>query len=230
MKSIIFRIYNQISDFMGLRRRIKAWYGLRYWKICKAKEGILSNSHYEYFYTTHFGLDKEFYNGKKILDLGCGPRGSLEWADMASERIGLDPLADAYSKLGTNYHKMKYVAAPAEQIPFPDEYFDVVSSFNSLDHVDNLDKTLNEIIRVIAPGGLFLLLTDLNHDPSFTEPIVFSWDITKKFLPHLKVVQEKHYERSPVGIYKSILAGIPYDYTNKLRRYGVLSAKFIKIV
>lgn len=147
---------------------------------------------------------------------------------MAAERIGLDPLADAYCELGTNKHKMRYVNAPSERIPFPDEYFDVVSSFNSLDQVDNLDQTISEIIRVLTPGGLFLLLTELNHSPTPTEPMVFSWDIVKKFLPSLKLTEEKHYEKSKGGMYESILAGIPYNHANKLRRYGILSAKFIK--
>lgn len=103
-------------------------------------------------------------------------------------------------------------------------------SFNSLDHVDNLDQVVNEIIRVIAPGGLFLLLTELNHDPAPCEPIVFSWDIIEKFLPHLKVVEEKHYEKSASGMYESIRAGVPYNHANKLRRCGLLSASFIKTV
>jgi ubiquinone/menaquinone biosynthesis C-methylase UbiE len=40
----------------------------------------------------------------------------------------------------------------AGQIPFPDAYFDVVCSLNSLDHVDDFDKVAAEIIRVLAPG------------------------------------------------------------------------------
>ena len=39
----------------------------------------------------YFNLDKSFYKNKRILDVGCGPRGSLEWDDMALERVGLDP-------------------------------------------------------------------------------------------------------------------------------------------
>jgi len=54
------------------------------------------------------------------LDIGCGPRGSLEWADMTKERYGLDPLANEYLKLGADKHKMKYVASGAEKIPFED--------------------------------------------------------------------------------------------------------------
>ncbi len=65
------------------------------------------------------------------------PDGSLEWAVMATERIRLDPLAKDCFKLGAHQEKMKYVAAPTKAMPFEDNYFDIISSFNSLDHVDN---------------------------------------------------------------------------------------------
>lgn len=222
-------LHRMLAFIHGLRN-VKGWHELHYWKTVKAKERVLSNSHYVYFYTTHFGLDEAFYNGKKVLDIGCGPRGSLEWADMAAERVGLDAIADAYRRLGTANHKMRYVNAPSEQIPFPDKYFDVVCSFNSLDHVDNLDQSISEIIRVLAPGGLFLLLTELNHDPTATEPQVFSWDIVEKFSSEFKLVKEKQYEKSGSGMYDSVLAGVPYNHASKLLRKGILSAKFIKAV
>jgi len=148
---------------------------------------------------------------------------------MAFCRIGLDPLVDSYRKIGIDKHNMQYMKGKAEKIPFPDEYFDIVSSFNSLDHVDNLDKTINEIIRVLKKGGYFLLLTDVDHDPTICEPISFSWDIVKRFLPRLKLVSEKHYEKFANGMYKSILDDIFYDHSNKVQRYGILSAKFKKL-
>ena len=56
--------------------RWKEFNELNYWKQRKKAEGILSNSHYKHFYTTHFGLEDSYYNNKIILDIGCGPRGS----------------------------------------------------------------------------------------------------------------------------------------------------------
>ena len=88
------------------------------------------------------------------MDIGCGPRGSLEWAEMATVRVGLDPLAESYRELGTEEHRMQYVASGSENVPFPDGTFDIVTSFNSLDHVHNLNKTIREIKRVLKPGGL----------------------------------------------------------------------------
>ena len=228
----ILRIYNRaltvlLSPFLE-PSKIKGRYELKFWRILKLRRGFWAH-HYEYFYTTHFNFEKIYFNNKNILDIGCGPMGSLEWADMACERIGLDPLADSYKEFGIGDQRMRYISGVVEHMPFPDNHFDVVSSFNSLDHVDNLEKAIKEIVRVVATGGYFLLLTDLNHEPTKCEPISFSWDIVRAFRPYFYLVQEKHYEKSAHGIYESILAEIPYKHTDKTCRHGIVSAKFIKI-
>jgi ubiquinone/menaquinone biosynthesis C-methylase UbiE len=102
-----------------------------------------------------YGINREDYRGKRVLDIGCGPLGSLEWADMTAQRVGLDPLVPRYLKMGSSKHKMEYVASGSENIPFPDGYFDFVTSLNSLDHVDNLDLTIHEIKRVVKKVVFF---------------------------------------------------------------------------
>ncbi len=205
---------------------------LAFWESRVLLQGVLSNDHFEYFYTAHFGLAREFYKNKKILDIGCGPRGSLEWASEAGVRVGLDPLADAYRNLGTERHAMEYVACGAERIPFPDNFFEVVCSLNSLDHVDDLSRVIPEILRVIAPEGEFLLLTDIHRQPTTLEPSAFSWEIVKKFLPELQIVEERHFEYSVWSdenfgdIYQSLHRGILFDHANPTERYGILSARF----
>lgn len=197
---------------------------LAYWNCRSAAEGLLANDHYEYFYTTHFGLAREDYCGKRILDIGCGPRGSLEWADMAEERVGLDPLAAEYLRLGTARHAMRYVAGVCEAIPAPDGAFDVVASFNSLDHVDDLARSLAEIARVTRPGGWFLLLSDVDHAPTVCEPTPFSWDAVAMLRAGFEVLRERHYEKRAGGLYQSIRQGIVYDHQNPVRRTAILSA------
>jgi ubiquinone/menaquinone biosynthesis C-methylase UbiE len=200
---------------------------LRFWAERRATVGF-SYHKYEYFYTEHFGFDRAFYSRKAVLDIGCGPQGSLEWADSSGLRVGLDPLALAYRRLGTGAHRMSYVAAGSEHIPFPAGHFDVVCAFNSLDHVDDLSHTIREIVRVLAPGGWFLLLSELNHAPTICEPVSYSWDIVDRFRPALSLVEERHYEKSEDGMYQSIRAGVPYDHADRRDRYGILSAKFRK--
>lgn len=196
----------------SLRKANKKSAELKFWKARHREEGVLDHSHYEQFYTSIFGLTQETYDGKRILDIGCGPRGSLEWANRAAERIGLDPLAKEYQKLGTNKHQMTYVNARSDKIPFPDGYFDVVASFNSLDHVDQLARTIQEIIRVTRKGGVFLLIVEINHPPTQTEPISLKRDsVLGAFVPGFTVkrswccamLPEQH------DVYGSILANKP---------------------
>ncbi len=225
---VYYRMLTIILSFFLEPSKIKGRYELKFWRILKLRKGFYFTSQFEYFYTTHFGFDRDCFDGKRILDIGCGPMGSLEWADMASERVGLDPLANAYKEFGVDNQKMRYVTTGAEQIPFPNNHFDFVYSFNSLDHVDDLEKSVKEIIRVTAPGGHFLLLSNLNHKPTHCEPTSYSWDIVERFLPTFELVDEKQYEQSERGMYDSIRAEVPYDHDDKSLRYGIISAKFVK--
>ena len=201
---------------------------LDYWIKRKNEEGTLHGSWYEYFYTEHFGLGVEDYAGLHVLDIGCGPRGSLDWAEDAAERIGLDPLADEYQKLRPEGYQMEMIASGSESIPFTDGHFDIVASFNSLDHVDDLDETISEIKRVVCPGGYFLLLTDVNHKATLCEPIEFGWEIAQAFTDVLEIVEEQRFEKPVANMYQSIRTNTPYDMENKAHRYGVTSLKFRK--
>ena len=68
---------------------------LAYWSGQYASNGF-NNSWYEYFYTEHFGLSRKDYEGRRLLDVGCGPNGSLEWIADKATCFGLDPLCDEY--------------------------------------------------------------------------------------------------------------------------------------
>ena len=154
---------------------------MEYWRKRSEDEGTLRNAHYERFYTSSFGLTAADYAGKRVLDIGCGPRGTLEWADGALERVGLDPLAEEYRRFGTDRQAMTYVAAGAEAIPFPDGHFDIVTAFNALDHVDDVDAAIGELTRVARQEATGLLLVEVNHAPTVTEPHVLGWDLLDRF-------------------------------------------------
>lgn len=203
--------------------KLKAEYA--YWLIKRLLFHKLSNQHYKYFFTDYFGINKNQYTNKNILDIGCGPRGSLEWADMANERIGLDPLSNKYKKLGILYHKMKYIDGVAEHIPFESEYFDYVTSFNSFDHFDDIDKAVKEIYRVLKRGGLFLLITDIHNYPKICEPQCISWNITNKLGEFFKIIEEKRIKGK--RMYKSIRKYKLCDNDN-LPPTGILTLKMKK--
>lgn len=192
-----------------LPRRAKEWIKtraeIRYWRRCQSVEATLANSHYEYFYTALFGLEREDYAGKAVLDVGCGPRGSLEWATGAKDRVGLDPLADSYRALGTDSHAMRYVCAPAEAMPLEDGSFDIVTSFNSLDHVEDPVRAARELVRVLAPGGTLLLIVEVEHEATLTEPHRLHSDTTTRLFPDMELAWEARYRMDDTrGMYEQI--------------------------
>lgn len=210
-----------------LPEQYKQRHELRFWRQRYDAEGrSLSNDHYEKYYTRFFGLAREFYRGKRMIDIGCGPRGSLEWADMAAERVGLDPLASEYLKLGARRHRMRYVNAGSESIPFPAGYFDAAFAFNSLDHVREPGKSIAEIKRIVRPGGIFLLITEINHKPTPTEPQTLSWDVLDQFAPEFDRRWAKAFEIEGALVYQAVDRGREYDATDSTRRSALLCARF----
>ena len=207
--------------------RYKEAHELAYWRSKAASEGVLGNGHYAYFYTEFFGLPRGFYTGRRVLDIGCGPRGSLEWADEASERVGLDPLAEEYMKLGADRHKMRYVDAPSEKIPFGDAHFDVVCSFNSLDHVADLERTLAEIRRVLVPGGLFLLIVETGHEPTPCEPIAIR-DVAQFADAGLRLEDLRKYEIGDHNIYRQLRNDARWHDEDPRPRAGIAAARFVR--
>jgi SAM-dependent methyltransferase len=205
----------------ALRRRRKHRDELAWWTARAGDEGGLSHGHYEHFFTAHFGLARDFYAGKRLLDVGCGPRGSLEWAAEAAERVGLDPLADDYARFRDGSETMRYVAAGAERMPFADRAFDVVSAINSLDHVDDPAAAIAEIARVAAPGATLLLIVDVGHEPTTVEPHRFDWDVLDRFREAWEPADVRRFARSDATILGSLLAAEPCAGDGP----GVLSAR-----
>ena len=131
---------------------------------------------------------------------------------MAVERVGLDPLAEAYRRLLGEHatDRTRHVNGSAERMPFADASFAIVTFFNSLDHMrDDLEAAAAEIKRVLRPGGSFLLMTELGHPARLTEPQEFSREVIEPFEPRLR--RERRYEDTGFGIDRSLLDAIPFD-------------------
>lgn len=199
---------------------------LGFWRE-RAREAPLESGGdwYRWAFTEAFGIDPGFYAGKRVLDVGCGPRGTLEWADTAAERVGVDPLADAYRDLHARPHAMTYVAAGAEALPFPDGHFDVVGCFNALDHVDDLQAATGELGRVAAPGATLLLVVDIGHEPTAMEPHRLSWDLLEAFAPAWTVMHRRDLERASPNMLANLQTAQPFDHADGADRPGVLQAR-----
>jgi SAM-dependent methyltransferase len=78
----------------------------------------------------------------------------------ALNKFNIDHLADVYAELAAPEvagQDTTFVACPAETLPFATSTVDLVYSRNALDHFDNPLVVLEEIHRVLKPGGTVLL-------------------------------------------------------------------------
>ena len=77
--------------------------------------------------------------------------------DMEVFGVDVDPeqvrLAHEHSDKHAGLH---FAAADATQLPFEDDYFDLVLSFMVVHHVGDLKRSIAEVSRVLKPGGTFI--------------------------------------------------------------------------
>lgn len=103
--------------------------------------------------------------GKKVLDFGCGSGyGTAFIADECSSIIGIDIARDAIEYASTHYSKpnLSFLVVDrieAASLPFDDQSFETVLSFQVIEHINGVNKYLSEINRVLVPGGVLILAT-----------------------------------------------------------------------
>lgn len=90
-------------------------------------------------------------NGK-LLDFGCGSKPYKNLINV-EEYIGLDFPSEGHD----HSNELIDVFYDGKTIPFGDNSFDSIFSSEVFEHVFNLDEVLNELFRVLKPGGIILI-------------------------------------------------------------------------
>jgi SAM-dependent methyltransferase len=94
-----------------------------------------------------------------ILDAGCGTGGNLEWLARyagGGRVVGIDLVATALDFCRKRTHE-RLAQASATDLPFADESFDLVTSFDVLVQIPEFgadERAMREMFRVLKPGGI----------------------------------------------------------------------------
>ncbi|MFK7001726.1 bifunctional demethylmenaquinone methyltransferase/2-methoxy-6-polyprenyl-1,4-benzoquinol methylase UbiE [Flavobacterium oreochromis] len=103
---------------------------------------------------------------KKVLDIatGTGDLAILMKDTQAEKIIGLDISAgmlevgrEKIEKKGLS-KQIELILGDSENIPFEDNSFDAITVSFGIRNFENLEKGLSEILRVLKPGGIFVIL------------------------------------------------------------------------
>ncbi|MGH9477315.1 MAG: class I SAM-dependent methyltransferase [Terriglobales bacterium] len=107
-----------------------------------------------------------FEPGDRVLDLGCGSG----WATrLAAERVGgrglavgvdvSDAMIHQAEAVASPLHNTRFVASPAETIPWSNDFFRTIFSVESFYYYPDPGAVLAELRRILVPGGgLYLLM------------------------------------------------------------------------
>jgi ubiquinone/menaquinone biosynthesis C-methylase UbiE len=146
----------------------------------------------------------DLHPGERVLDLGCGsgwaarllarmvgdgPRGIGEvvGVDVSDEIVRQ---ARAESK---DFENVTFVVGSAAQIPWEENFFDKVLSVESFYYYPDQERALDELFRVMAPGGRLFILINLYKD----NPYSLQW------VPKLKVPVHVRSAEEYVGLLKA---------------------------
>ena len=96
------------------------------------------------------------------LDVECGEgRFCRMLRAEGIDAVGLEPTKGLREAAEVRDPAGRYVDAMAEKLPFEDESFDLVVSYLTLIDIDGIEEAINEMARVLRPGGS-LLIANLN--------------------------------------------------------------------
>lgn len=97
---------------------------------------------------------------RKVLDVACGEGyGSYLLANAASSVTGVDISNESVAHAREKYIKdnLNYIQASATDLPFEDDCFDVVVSFETIEHLHEQEMMIKEIRRVLKDDGVLII-------------------------------------------------------------------------
>jgi SAM-dependent methyltransferase len=104
-------------------------------------------------------IAKEYVNGD-LLEIGCGEgRGVGLLQGLVNSYNGIDKIGEVVNKLSVQYPQANFEQSIIPPMKFPDQRFDSVISFQVIEHIKDDERYIEEISRVLKPGGVALLTT-----------------------------------------------------------------------
>ena len=170
---------------------------------------------------TNWGLDLiDIHDGWTMLDIGCGGGATLKRllkrsndAQVYGIDISQESVAKARKVNAKVLDKQVFVSqGSAEKLPYGDQMFDLVTAVETVYFWPNLPDCLQEVGRVLKPGGKFAILVEVIEGDSVWTKVVdgmtaYSPEQLKKLLDDAGFVDTEIHRKKPS--YASIIGTNP---------------------
>ena len=165
----------------------------------------------------------------RVLENGCGIGVYIEkLRPLARAVFGLDY---DFERVAEGAQRMKLpsvlICAASEQLPYPDNCFDLILSNEVIEHVNDDRAAVVEMVRVIRPGGRIALFCPNRWYPVETHGIYWRGEyrfgniplvnylpdgLRNKFAPHVRAYTARGLRR--------LFAGLPVRLVTRTRIFG----------
>jgi len=169
-----------------------------------------------------------YNNSTKILQIGCGPIDLINFLNLG-KKYAIDPLINYYRERGLilENNDINYYNVRAEEMEFKDNFFDVIICNNTIDHMQNPKKAINNMEKKLKKNGILLSSTYVIRENLY--PLIKFISKTEintfKGHPHLfteKTLMDFHKKKFEV------LESFPINYSFTLNE--LFSSKIIKAI
>jgi len=163
-----------------------------------------------------------YCRGKKVLDMGCGSGyGTRHICTVAREAYGFDVAEDAIAYARERYQSanLHYHHSPlGSPLPFVDESFDVILSFQVIEHIKDDEAYLLEAQRLLRKGGTFIVITpDRKNRLLPTQKPWNRWHVREYSQKSLSQLVSRHF-----SITRELLLGAAWNIAKtEIRRYRI---------
>ena len=136
-----------------------------------------------------FRLPFSYFEPYTVLEVGTGPVGFVSLFK-AKTKYGVEPLLKEFDKIFELPKDVKFFGCKAEHIPIKDDVVDIVLCFNVIPtHVDNTDKCLKEIYRVMKSGGLFIFGMKDDKEDQFHRHVLSRTVMQEKIASYFTIIR-----------------------------------------
>lgn len=125
-------------------------------------EKVSFKKYSQYWFSNRFYAILARRNGKtggRLLETGCGLGHLVGQLERSFETYGMDINPWALAQAKETAPRSVLFTGSAQEMPFPDGYFDVIISKHVVEHLPEPEKAIIECGRLLGPGGVLLLAT-----------------------------------------------------------------------
>lgn len=192
---------------------------------------------YNKFYHYYLAWDNLVSVTNKFLDYGCGKGEFISKLKNKVKYIyGFDVDPEKIKIVKTKYPFVKLrIIKVKDKLPYSDNFFNSVSMFHVLEHVDSEKQAINEIYRVLKPNGVLYLASPYKGMFAWADTANLRYRFPKIHKWFLELIHSKEeYERrfvnkDGIGLYGDCTASRTWHHHYTEKEVNKLLAKKFKI-